>query len=191
MQTRGVHECGLPHKKCQSGSRHDASHDGSNRSAIRQNFFYSSETAASMSHAEFGDVNMSRVDYEDIHGPPRKKRKKFFFVDADVEGSASEGDVELPSAPHNHQPDAPGPVPGFDAELFAGIVGESLSPVSLQKIRDLSGDDTQRGMTNASRKATELTWCSCQHLPRWLLAISISCASATGYKFSPLCFTRG
>lgn len=95
-------------------------------------------------------ASMSHADWEE---PPPKKRR--FFVEDPIDDASLQTESTLPDEV-NALPEAPvstdgdeatATVGGFDEELFAGIVGDhQLPPSSLRRLRDLSGDDLERGL---------------------------------------------
>ena len=104
---------------------------------------------------------MSSVDIEER---PAKKRR-FFIDDSPIadrtfqhEPSSGEGIDALQKTIPNGKPidstdlaehyrdlDSNGAGEEFDSELFAGVIGEQVPPSVIQKLKDLSGSDLQRG----------------------------------------------
>lgn len=118
---------------------------------------------------------MSQADWEE---PPPKKRR--FFVEDPIDDASLQTEPTLPdevnalpetlhSTSGVQPPSAP---TGFDEQLFASIVDDhNIAPSSIRRLRDLSGDNLERGMHSSSHQIyTLLRQHSNQYLPRWVLA---------------------
>lgn len=82
------------------------------------------------------------MSFGDLDERPAKKRR-FFVEDEPVQEPSSPDDVLPASAEQDNIQNAS--TPGFDADLFASFVGESVPEDTLKRLQEASGNDIQRG----------------------------------------------
>ena len=131
------------------------------------------------------------MSFGDLEGRPTKKRRFFvedspsddatltatpslpdeIRVDSCVKSNATGSDSRSGSETNGNTepaPDEAGTVSeGFDLNLFHSIVGENVSDHTIEKLRQICGDDIQRGMS-------VLSFCFASRLTRTKLLMPIS-----------------
>lgn len=99
---------------------------------------------------------MSYADIEELHpqSPPRKKRRFFVDEDSSKEDESLNQELALPEengtlTDSNHAVTNSTSIqdaePQFDEDTFVSIIDEQLPDHAIRRIRDISGDDLQRG----------------------------------------------
>ncbi|KAB2573185.1 DNA repair protein RAD5 [Lasiodiplodia theobromae] len=83
------------------------------------------------------------MSFGDLDERPAKKRR-FFVEDEPVQEPSSPDDVLPASAEQDNIQNAS--TPGFDADLFASFVGESVPEDTLKRLQEASGNDIQRAI---------------------------------------------
>jgi len=84
-------------------------------------------------------------------------KKRRFFTEDSPEKLVDQENTPTASSPlcDNHEPatsnETTSTTPGFDADLLESLVGEKLEQDVIQRLRELSGDNIERGRTRNLR----------------------------------------
>jgi len=110
------------------------------------------------------------------HMEPEVSKKRRFFTEDSPEKLVDQENATTALSPQGDNPEtaaqnkATATTSGFDADLLESLVGEKLEQDVIQRLRELSGDNIERGriLRDTGKKAW-LTLLSYQPLPRWNL----------------------
>jgi DNA repair protein RAD5 len=129
------------------------------------------------------------MDLVDLEERPTKKRR-FFVEDSPSPESKDAQSPEpllsdaLPETdPHSSQGEEP-ISEGFDIDLLSSFVGEQLPDDTVQRLKELSGNDLQRGMFihDKSRNSDSL-FNSFKYLSRWIVEDKLPSSNSIQSRF--------